>query len=305
MRIAVRAAAGVALVVAALGCPGGVADHEVLGDRAYVDGAYGDALAEYRLALRQHAPNGRLRAKAAAAALRVGDLRAATEEYAALAREAAERLPEAADGLERVARAALADNDRRAVALALESLQQLAPTRALGTFAGELAAALGESPQPSEALAVLPYAAAAAPDARALDSLMYGYAVVLVRAGRCEAALPVFEALLRRGRAPAVLSEAQRRAAACALGLGRRALDASAPARAETWFLRVVGVAGDTRVGRAAYVGLGDVMFARGDFGGAVEAYQRAMTGVPLGDSIAVLARERLNRIGDAGTVIR
>ncbi len=34
-------------------CTGAAADHETLGDRAYVDHSYGDALVEFQLALRQ------------------------------------------------------------------------------------------------------------------------------------------------------------------------------------------------------------------------------------------------------------
>jgi len=285
-------------------CGSSAADHESLGDRAYVTGDYETSLREYRLALRQHAPNGRLRAKAAAAALHSYDLRAATGEYLALAADDADRADEAADGLERVAQAALMVDDGNGLVLAVTGLRQLAANRALGGFAGELVTALGDASQPADALALLPYAAAGAPDARAQDSLMYRYALALARAGRCESALDVFESLIRRRRAPEVVPGAERGAGSCALRLGRRALDQNEPSTAEVWFLRAVSNAGNRPIGRAAYVGLGDVMFARGDFFGAVEAYQRAMLGAGAGDSIAAVARERLNLIANAGTVI-
>jgi hypothetical protein len=285
-------------------CGSSAADHESLGDRAYLSGDFETSLGEYRLALRQHAPNGRLRAKAAAAALHDYDLRAATEEYLALAEDDADRADEAADGLERVARAALSADDGNGLILAVTGLRELAANRALGGFAGELVAALGDAPQPADALAVLPYAAAGAPDARAQDSLMYRYALALARAGQCVPAVNVFESLVRRRRAPEVIPGAEQAAGSCALRLGRRALDRNEPSTAEVWFLRAVTNAGNRPIGRAAYVGLGDVMFARGDFFGAVEAYQRAMLGAGRGDSIAAVARERLNLIANAGTVI-
>jgi tetratricopeptide (TPR) repeat protein len=291
-------------LLAVWGCSGAAADHETLGDRAYLGREYGDALVEYRLALRQIAPNPRLRAKAAAAGLRAGDLLAATEEYLALARESDAREDEAADGLERVAQAAIRTQDRLALRAAMGGLRDLAANRVVGTFGSDLAATLGDEPPVSEALTVLPYAAASAPDARAQDSLMYEYGRALVRAGRCEAAVPVFESLLRREREPAVLEGARRLASSCALGMGHEALRRGQPTRAEEWFRRATQ-AGETTVGRSAYVGLGDVMFARCDLAGALEAYQRARFGAPPGDSAAAVAGEKINLIANAaaGTV--
>ncbi len=290
------------VVMAVTACGGSAADHRVLGDRAYVDGHFDEALAEYRLALRQRTPNATLRAKAAAAAVRIGELKPAIEEYIALAREDEKRATEAADGLERVARLALAGNDLVALRLAIGAIRDLGVHRAVsGTFA----LALLENAEPAGAVDLLPLAAAAASDTRAQDSLMYEYGTVLRRTGRCEQALPVLESLARRRRVISLAEGAARDAASCALTLGRRALNRNAPTVAEEWFRRAVTHGGDTPVGRAAYVGLGDVMFARGEFEGAVEAFQRAMADAPAGDSIAAVARERLNLIGSAGTVFR
>lgn len=292
-----------AALLLAAACGGSAADHEALGDRAYVAARFEEALAEYRLAERQRTAPGRIRAKTAAAAVHVGDFRSATEQYVALGREDAQRVSEATDGLERVARAALEANDPAGVRLAVVGLRELAAHRALGTFAHEIAAALGEGGDPGDAADVLPFAAAAAPDAGAQDSLMYEYGRALRRQGRCVPAMTVFESLARRQRVADIAGGAAHEAAACALALGRRALDRSEPATAEEWFRRAVTHGGDSPIGRAAYVGLGDVMFARGDFVGAVEAFQRALAGAAAGDSIAAVARERLNMIGDAGTV--
>lgn len=290
------------VVVAVTSCGGSAADHRVLGDRAYVAGRFDEALAEYRLALRQRAPNATLRAKAATSAARIGELKPAIEEYIALAREDEERAGEAADGLERVARLALVGNDLVALRLAIGAIRDLGVHRPVG---GTFALALLENAGPGGAVDLLPLAAAAAPDARAQDSLMYEYGTVLRRTGRCEQALPVLESLARRRRVVSLAEGAARDAASCALTLGRRALNRNAPTAAEEWFRRAVTHAGDTPVGRAAYVGLGDVMFARGEFQGAVEAFQRAMADAPAGDSIAAIARDRLNLIGSAGTVFR
>src|SRR5438034_8650761 len=100
---------GVAL---GLACQPSAADHEELGDRAYAAGAFRDALAEYQLGLKAHPGSADLNAKAAAAALHVGEYGAAVDAYVLLGQRDGSRGGEAADGLERVARAALAANDR-------------------------------------------------------------------------------------------------------------------------------------------------------------------------------------------------
>jgi lipopolysaccharide biosynthesis regulator YciM len=294
---------GASLILAA--CLGAAGEHERLGDRAYTQSDFDQALVEYRLALRQEAPNGRLRAKAAMAALHAGDLIAAAEEFRNLADEADDRTTEAADGLERVARASLDADNPLALEAALGGLQEIASGRALGVFAGQVAQALGTDARSPEALAVLPYAAASASDARLQDSLMYAYGVATVRTGGCERAIAVFESLLRRRREPAVLDDARRRLGACLLRLGERDLDRGFPERAEEWFVRAVAGGADDAYARAAYVGLGDVRLARGDYLAAMSAYQRAMLDGAARDSISRIAAERLAAIGDAGTVLR
>ncbi len=119
------AAAFLALAVA---CSHSAADHEELGDRWYAAGTFRDALAEYQLGLKaRSSPD--LHAKAAAAALHTQDYALAAAEYRALAEQDRSRAGEAAVGLERVVRAALAASDRVALAGALAALQAVAPTR--------------------------------------------------------------------------------------------------------------------------------------------------------------------------------
>ncbi len=291
--------------VAALltGCRGGAVEHETLGDRAYADGRFAEALVEYRLAVTQGSPDPGLRLKAAVAALHAGDLAAAADEFVALAAEGGDaRHAEAAGGLVRVADRALELGDANAVARSLGALEQVAPGWAYEAYAQELAELLGPAPRSIEALSVLTYASANAPDARLQDSIMFGYAGTLRRMGRCEEALPAFESVARRGREPVVAGAARDGATHCALALGRRALDAGQPSEAETWFERAAAGGGDTRAGRAAYLGLGDVRFAHGDYVGAAEAYVQATADGTAQDSIARVAVERLNLLGRAET---
>ncbi len=288
-----------AAVLLVSACIGQAADHETIADRAYAEGRYGDALVEYRLALSSRAPNATLRAKAAAAALHVGDLEAAAHEYVALAREGGEsRAGEAADGLVRVANVAIEAGNQTALAQVLDGLQAVAPGRALGDFARQLAASLGSVSGSLEALTVLTFAAAGAPDARTQDSLMYAYGTTLRRLGRCQDATPVFESLLRRQRDRQVAEQSRDGLVRCALQLGRRAVDAGQPRAAERWFELAATRGGESPATRAAYIGLGDVRFALGDPIGAIEAYEQARAGLAPGDSLYAMVSERLNRLG-------
>jgi tetratricopeptide (TPR) repeat protein len=293
-----------AAALLAIGCGGTGADHEILGDRAYVAEAFGEALTEYRLALLQgEGSAARLRSKAAAAARHAGDLVGAAQEFAMLARADGRRLEEAADGLELVARDAIAAGDRTALRTATGLLRELQTGRSVGQYATALVAA-GDRETERAAVALLPIAAANAPDARQQDSLMYVYAQALAGSGRCAQAVPLFEALTRRGRLP-VVTEASRGAASCALREGRAHLDASRHDAAELWFRRAITLAEGTPIGRAAYLGLGDVLRLRGDLMGAVNAWERVLADAAPGDSLAEGARARINAIADPGTAIQ
>ena len=294
------------LAIWSLSCGGAATEHETLGDRAYSALEFSDALVEYRLALVQHPDDPALLAKVAASASHAGSLADAAEAYLVLAEGGSgDRLTEAADGLERVARAAMEAGDREALAAALGGLRQAAPGRALGSFAQQLAREIGDGPPSQDVLSVLAYAAAAAPDARLLDSLMFTYAAVLRQLGRCEEAVPVYESLVRRQREPAVIDVARSGLGYCALLIAKQFHgDLQLPLSAEEWYRRAIRGGEGTKYGRAAYLGLGDVLFARGDYAGAAEAYESVLFGAEPGDSLADVAYERLNMLGQAGTAI-
>jgi tetratricopeptide (TPR) repeat protein len=283
-----------------IGCARSAADHEALGDRAYVAGNHAEALTEYRLALLQgQGSAARLHAKAAAAAVRAGDLEDAAKEYGLLARADGQRLQEAADGLELVAREATKAGDRPALRAAAGLLRDLDTGRSLGPYAAALVQT-GAGGDGSD-IAMLPTAAANASDARIQDSLMFVYAQALARAGRCERAVDVFEALARRARLP-IADAATAGAALCALTVAHAHLDAGRNDPAEAWFRRAITLGDDTPAGRAAYLGLGDVLRVRGDLFAAVTAWERVIASGAPGDSLAEQARTRLNALGNPGT---
>jgi tetratricopeptide (TPR) repeat protein len=241
-----------------------------------------------------------LHAKTAAAAVHTEDFTLAAQEYRALAAADRSRVPEAAEGLERVVRAALAGNDRLAGARALAWLRMIAPGRPLGRYARAVALEAVEQGRGDDARALLPAAVAAASDARSADSLLYLFGAAAARAGECDTAVAVFETVLRRGREPAVADGAREGLALCALLQGRRALEAGQADVAESWFRRATAPGAAPDVVRGAFLALGDLRLAQGDLTAALEYYRQVLASGTPGDSLSVRAQDRVNTLGRA-----
>jgi len=281
-------------------CTRSAADHEELGDRAYAAGDYRSALAEYQLGIKAHPGSASLDAKLGAAALHTEEYLLAAEAFRSLARDDRSRTDEAADALERVARAALGANERAALTSALTGLREIAPTRPLGRYVTLAALDAVDRGDTATALALLPVATAASADAARADSLLYVYGMTLVRVRDCSTAVPVFEGVIWRKRAPLVVESAREGLGLCALVEGQLALERGRPADAENWFRRATAPGASADVVRAAFLGLGDVRLSQGDIAGALESYQQALVGGTPGDTIAQRAQEKINSLGKA-----
>ena len=289
-----------ALLALTCACTRSAADHEELGDRAYTAGDYRSAVAEYQLGMKAHPGSASLDAKLGAASLRTQDYASAADAYRALARDDRSRTEEAADALERVVRAALGANDRSTLASALTGLREIAPDRPLGRYATLSALDAVDRGDTATALALLPVAAAASGDPARADSLLYVWGMTLVRVRACSTAVPVFEGVIRRGRAPVVAESAREGLGLCTLLQGQIALEQGRPADAEGWFRRATAPGAPPDVVRAAFLGLGDVRLSQGDIAGALESYQQALVGGTPGDTIAQRAQEKINSLGKA-----
>jgi tetratricopeptide (TPR) repeat protein len=289
-----------ALLAVTCACARSAADHEELGDRAYTAGDYRSALAEYQLGIKARPRSGPLAAKLGAAAVHTEEYALAADAYRTLAREDRSRVDEAADGLERVVRAALGANDRGALTSALAGLREIAPARPLGRYAALAALDAVDRGDTATALALLPAATAAASSAARADSLLFVYGMTLVRVRDCGTAVPVFEGVIRRQRAPVVVESAREGLGLCALVQGQLALEGGRPAEAEGWFRRATAPGASPDVVRAAFLGLGDVRLAQGDIAAALESYQQALVGGTPGDTIAQRAQEKINSLGKA-----
>lgn len=279
------------------GCPTAAADHERLGDRAYREGRFVDAVSEYRAA-QKSGTRDRVWAKLGAAALRSRSLGVAIEAYSALENADASRSAEAAAGLERVAHMAERGGSGELVYLAgaVRALRIVAPGRPLGRFA--LAPANGLPA--AEALGALPAALASASDSRTVDSLLVAYGGAQRVITACETATRTLRAVLRRTRDPGLRAAASDGVSACALRLGLDALAGEQAEAAERWFESAIAAAAASPSGWRAQIGLGDARLRQGDVLGAAIAYQIVVSATAAPDSLTKLAGEKLSTLGGA-----
>ena len=271
-----------------------VGDHERLGDNAYGEARYTEALAEYRTAVAKD-PDARVWAKAGAAALRTGNLDVAADAYLRLAAEDPTRAEEAAEGLDAVARAADRSGDGKRLESAVVGLGMIAPNRGIGRYA--LAVVRRPGADANDLVRVLPAAIAAAPDAETVDSLLVVYAAALRETSGCDQALPLFQAALRRSRATGLRTRAEDGMAGCSLAMGLRAEAAGKPEDAALWFAAAIRVDSNTAVGRRALVGYGDARARLGDTLAGALAYQAVAADLVQSDSTTQMARDRLEEI--------
>jgi hypothetical protein len=280
-------------------CRLAAADHERLGDEAYREARFGDALAEYQAAQRAGARS-RTWAKAGAAALHARDYRAATDAFRSLAESDPTRATESAVGLERVVEATRREDrvDPGTAARAVLALRAVSPNRPLGRLA-QFPLATVEL-EARELLGMLPPALAAAATPSAVDSLLVRYADVLRATTACEGAVLAYQAVLRRADRGPLRASARRGLADCGLLLGLDALAGQRGEAAERWFDAVLAVESSSQLAWRAQIGRGDARLLLGDALGASVAYQAVLGGAGVPDSVRALAASRLNALAQA-----
>lgn len=289
--------AGLLVALSLAGCAKAAADHERLGDHAYREGRFSQAIAEYRAA-QKSGGRARIWAKLGSAALHERDLGAAVLAFTQLEAADHSRSAEAAAGLERAARMAERAGDVEMVnlAAAVRSLRIAAPGRPLGRFA---MAPLTGLPA-MEALGLLPAALASATDGRAVDSLLLAVGAAQRVTTDCEGASRTLKTVLRRTRDNGLRKAASQSMSVCAVRLGLDALASQQPEAAEHWFEEALTAAGASPWGWRASVGLGDARLGQGDVLGAALAYQSVMSAAAAPDSLVKMATLKLNALGSA-----
>lgn len=293
-----RAFAGAGALLLAAACVER-SDHERMGDRRYAERAFQDAVAEYRLAVRQRGPSAARLAKLALAALNAGALDDAVDAYRQLAGMDPSAAEEAADGLVRAARRALDQRDVAVLRKAVAALREIAPNRAPGALGlGPAALAIeggGDSPE------LLLAAVAASPNRRLADSLLAEWADLESRAGRCDGARRALEAVIRRGASPTQERAARQGIARCAVEDGRASLSEGDLDEAEAAFRRAIALGTPDSTVRLAWLLVGDTRWAGGDSTGALEAYRKAIQGGDEDDPVVGRAAEQIRRLTGAG----
>jgi hypothetical protein len=272
---------------------GGAGDHERLGDEAYGQGQYSEALAQYTSVLGAK-PDARVWAKAGAAALHGGELETATDAYLRLAAEDPTRAPEAAEGLEAVARTADRNGDNGPLLHALSGLQAIAPDRITGRYAVVLASRPGLGNP--ELVALLPGAIAAA-EPTAIDSLLTLYGSALQATAGCGQALLQFRAVLRRSGDSTVRTRATTGVAGCAYALGERADSQGKLLDAALWFAEAARADSVSPIGRRASLRSAEARLAQGDTIAAAIGLQSVVSAGNT-DSAGQVAAEKLRALG-------
>lgn len=298
-RRGVRALRWAVVALPLAGCSPGP-DHERLGDRRYAERSFTDALAEYRLAMRQRSPSAELRAKFGAAALHVGALQEAVLAYRDLARAEPASAVEAAEGLTHAADLAIDARDLAALGQAVAGLREIQPDRPLGALAAALGASFEPGGRPGDALDLLLQAAAVSGPAAA-DSLLVLYGDVSVQLLQFDAGQRAYESVLRRSPSSTVARAARAGLATCAVQRGRDALGAGLLDDALGWFRTAIGYGEPDSLVRVAWLLTGDAAWAGGDTAKAADAYRRAAAGGGEDDATAARANEQLRKLLEGG----
>jgi len=290
---AARASGGLALAVVLAAC-GGAADHERLGDRAYGESRFDDAVAEYLQAVGRR-PDAVRYAKLGAAALHAGQLRQSVEAYVRMAGDDPSRRAEAAEGLEAVARLAEGDGNVDVLQEVVSGLRAVEPDRSTARYA--LALVHRPDADTADLVALLPAALAAATAPETVDSLLLLYGRVLQATAGCGQALLQYRAVLRRSQDSATRAPARHGVADCAYALGERADSAGRRQDAALWFAESARVDSTTPTGRRALLRYGAARLAQGDTLAAALAFQTVVSG-GRGDSMGVAAADQLTTLG-------
>lgn len=286
--------AGLAVAAGMAAACGGRTDHERLGDRAYGQARYTEAVAEYREAVGTR-PNATRWAKLGAAALHAGELRQSAEAYVRLAGDDPTRRAEAAEGLDGVARLADRQGNVDVLQEVVTGLQAIAPERGTGQYA--LALVQGAHPDTADLVALLPSALATAGAPETVDSLLTLYGRALQATAGCGQALLVFRAVLRRSQDSGTRAPARQGAADCAYALGARADSAGRLPDAVLWFAEAARVDSTTPTGRRALLRYGAARLIQGDTLAAALAFQTVVSGGTT-DSTGEAAAGRLAALG-------
>ena len=272
-RVAGRLWRGCLIVVAASACVARAAEDgaTLRGDQAWAHGDYEEALAEYRLAVRRGASSGDAHLRVAHAYARLGRVDEARQAY----RRAIEVRPDLADqavsDLVRLARTAQQQEDRFAVASALEAAAELNPDVNFARLAFPLASHYAANGEHARALVFFQRALSG----DSVPEVLYETALAYEEVGACESALTFYWRFVE-----AVPARRQRDAGwhigKCSYDLAQELRDAGDHEEALTLVEETVA-RGEPRTHLArAYYEMGELLVSFARCGEAVDAFRGA-----------------------------
>lgn len=181
---------GCLIAVAVSACVGnGAEDGATLrGDQAWAHGDYEEALAEYRLAVRRGADSGEAHLRVAHAFARLGRVDEARQAYRRAIAVEPDLADQAVSDLVRLARTARRQNDRFALASALEAAAELNPDVNFASLAFPLAAHYAENGEHARALVFFQRALSG----DSVPEVLYETALAYEEVGACESALAFY-----------------------------------------------------------------------------------------------------------------
>ncbi len=292
---AVLGVVGFGILLMSAGCLGGGSEDGALrrGDQAFARGDLPEALAEYRLGLRQGNRSPELLIRAGHAYARSGRITEAREHY----REAIEIDPSLTDlavaDLLLVASSAITRNDGIAAATAVEAAVQLKPGVSLSGAALPLARHYARNGQYGQAL---PFFEKAVQESARAPEVVFEMALAYEELGDCERALFFLEEV--RGRLPvARRSEVDWHVGNCSSELAEEARERGDLEEALQMYQNTISLGEPRSRVAPAWFEIGEILAQRGECNAAVRAFEQVLREDQASGLLIERARERIDDI--------
>ena len=265
------------------------------GDAAFAQGDFAEALAEYRLALRQGRDDVSTLTRAAHAYARVGRIDDARSHYERAIRQDPSVADVAASDLLRVARIAVERRDGIAAAAAMEAAVELRPGVSMGGLALPLARHFSRNAQYGRALPF--YQKAIAEEAGNVPEVILEMALAHQELGDCERALAYFEQV-RPEVSAARRSEVDWHVGNCSFLLAVESRDRGDDEDALRYFRTTIDLGEPPHRLAQAWFQTGEILADRGQNAAAIRAFEQVISD-GLGESqlLRQRARERIDAI--------
>ncbi len=263
------------------------------GDAAFAQGAFNDALAEYRLALRQGNDRAETWLRAGHAFARVNRIDEAREHYqAAIARDST-LADQAASDLLRVARRAVERRDGIVASAAADAAARIRPGVSLSGVAIDLARHYVRSAQPAQALPFFQKALSENPDD---PQVLLELALAHEQLGDCERALAFFEQVRPRVQ-PNRRSEVDWQIGNCSFQLAREAADRGFSDEALRMYRAMTDLGEPRNLLGQAWFDAAEILARRGECTAAAAAFERVVQVESGNGALATRARDRIDQI--------